>query len=190
MRRLLRALREDLQANSPGAQGARGVLHAALFSHGFQAVTSWRFASYLYKKGGVARAAGRTLSYWHAIFFGVHISPTATIGRAFALPHPMGVGIGEGAVIGDHAIIYHNVTIGRVRDGVNPYPRLGDRVIVYAGAVLAGRIEVADGAIIGPNAIVTRSLETGEMVLGAPARRIPAQMTSREDQTQIVETQG
>ncbi len=170
MRALAATIRADLRANVPGAEGLRGFIYAALLAHGFQAVVSWRLAAYLYQKGGIPKLAGSLLSYWHAIYFGVHISPTAKIGPGLALPHPIGVGVGQGTVIGKDAVLYQNVSIGRSGQAASAYPRLGDRVTVYPGAVVAGPIEIRDDAVVGPNAIVMRSVGRGETAFGHPAK--------------------
>jgi len=44
-------------------------------------------------------------------------------------------------------------------------PRLGDGVLVGAGAKVIGEITVGDGATIGPNAVVTRDVPAGGLAL-------------------------
>ncbi len=39
-----------------------------------------------------------------------------------------------------------------------------------AGCVLLGDIEVGDGAVIGANAVVTKSVPSGCVALGVPAK--------------------
>lgn len=49
-------------------------------------------------------------------------------------------------------------------------PRIDNGVMLGAGCVLLGGIEVGDGAVIGANAVVTRSVPAGCVAVGVPAR--------------------
>lgn len=103
--------------------------------------------------------------------FSCCISPGVRIGDGVEFPHPTGIVIGEGAVIGDHCVIYQNVTIGRARRDEPGYPKLGAGCVVYAGAVIVGDIEIAPGTVVGANAVVTRGTDVENDVLaGVPAR--------------------
>ena len=65
-------------------------------------------------------------------------------------------------------LIQQMTTIGHTAamvDGVAPpAPRLGRRVRVGVGAVLAGDIDIGDDVVIGPNAVVIASVPEGTMV--------------------------
>ena len=53
-------------------------------------------------------------------------------------------------------------------DGVPPpAPRLGNRVRVGVGAVVAGDIDIGDDVAIGPNAVVMANVPDGAIVDGA-----------------------
>ena len=57
--------------------------------------------------------------------------------------------------------------------GVTPgeyVPRIGDDVLLGCGCVLLGDIEVGNGAIVGANAVVTKSVPAGCTVVGIPAK--------------------
>lgn len=86
--------------------------------------------------------------------FACHISARACIGRGVHLPHPIGIVIGAGSTVGARATIYHGVTLGRRRADVADYPRVGEDVIIYAGAMLLGLVEVASGARVAAGAIL------------------------------------
>lgn len=49
-------------------------------------------------------------------------------------------------------------------------PKIGNGVILGAGCVLLGDIEIGDGAVIGASAVVTKSEPTGCVAVGVPAR--------------------
>ncbi|MDN0069794.1 serine O-acetyltransferase [Collinsella ihumii] len=54
-------------------------------------------------------------------------------------------------------------------------PRIGEDVMLGAGCVLLGDIEVGDGAVVGANSVVTRSVPAGCVVAGVPAKIIKRQ---------------
>lgn len=86
-------------------------------------------------------------------------------------PHPIGIVIGDGVRIGKDVRIYQNVTIGLLEntpssEASDLYPTIGDDVIIYAGAVLAGAITVGAGAVIGANAVITKDVPPGSVAFG------------------------
>jgi serine acetyltransferase len=86
--------------------------------------------------------------------------------RSVMFPHPVGIVIGDGAVIGRNVRIYQNVTLGLTENGVGGYPTIEDGVAIYAGAVVIGGITVGAGAVIGANAFVSRDVPAGSVVVG------------------------
>jgi serine O-acetyltransferase len=48
-------------------------------------------------------------------------------------------------------------------------PRVGDRVVIGAGAKIIGEIEIGDDSRIGANAVVVRSVPPGSIAVGVPA---------------------
>ncbi len=87
---------------------------------------------------------------------------SADIGPGLALPHPEGLVIHDRARIGARCVLFHRVTIGQDRNG--GVPTLGDGVVVYCGAVIAGAIAIGDRAEVSANAVVTRSVHKGMTV--------------------------
>jgi len=162
----------DLRANVPGSRGLHGLAWSLVFSQGFQAVLTHRAAHYLVERGGWCKVLARALSSSNAMLFGVYIDPDVAIGAGFAMPHPVGVVIGTGAIVGEGVTLYQNVTIGQAGKGTFVYPRVGDRVTIYAGAVVVGDIEIGDDVVVGANAVVLRSFSNGQHVVGAPARAL------------------
>lgn len=76
-------------------------------------------------------------------------------------------------VIGNDCKIFGNVTIGcKWSNGVNDGkpPRIGNNVMIGAGAVLLGNISVGDNSIIGANTTVLTDVPTNSIAVGNPAK--------------------
>jgi serine O-acetyltransferase len=77
-------------------------------------------------------------------------------------------------VIGDDVTIYQCVTLGGTSpdNGVRGkrHPTLEDGVIVGSGAQVLGPITVARRARVGANAVVTKDVAEGAVMVGIPAR--------------------
>ena len=101
--------------------------------------------------------------------YSCHISPKAQISFSVSFPHPTGVVIGDGAVIGNESVIYQHVTLGQNH---GKYPVVGKGVIIYSGAVVCGPITIGDGAVVGANAVVTHDVPPKAIVAGVPAKVI------------------
>ncbi len=115
----------------------------------------------------------RIHSQWTRFWTGIEIHPGATIGRRVVIDHGMGVVIGETAIVGDDVLIYHGVTLGgKVNDRVKRHPTIGNNVLLGAGAKIIGDIEIGDGAMIGANAVVTKSIPAGAVIVGPKATPI------------------
>jgi serine O-acetyltransferase len=48
-------------------------------------------------------------------------------------------------------------------------PRIGNRVLIGAGAKLIGEIEIGDDCVIGANAVVRTSVPAQHLAVGVPA---------------------
>ncbi len=71
--------------------------------------------------------------------------------------------------IGDFCWINQQVTIGYKGESA---PILGDRVKVYAGAIIIGGVTIEDDSVIGAGAVVTKDVESGCVVAGNPSKVI------------------
>jgi len=97
---------------------------------------------------------------------GIDIHPGAKLGKYFFIDHGTGIVIGETSEIGEHAKIYQGVTLGalstrggQLLKGKKRHPTIEDDVTIYSGAsILGGETVISEGAVIGGNAFVTKSV--------------------------------
>jgi len=104
--------------------------------------------------------------FWQ-IATGADIPLNAQIGGGLLLPHPNGVVIHPGAVIGPNCLIFQQVTIG-ARDSSGA-PVIGGHVDIGAGAKILGPVAIGHHAKIGANAVVTIDVPGGATAIGIPA---------------------
>lgn len=94
--------------------------------------------------------------------FAFHQGPGIALGAAIAFPHPYGVMIGPGSVIGSRVSIYHHTMIGTDRrwfpgEELRP-PVIGDDAVVGGASRVLGPYMVGEGAVIGLNVFVREDL--------------------------------
>ncbi|MDB5717988.1 MAG: serine O-acetyltransferase [Sphingomonas bacterium] len=142
------------------------MLYPGVWALGMHRIAHWLFRGELYFLARLVNHIARFLT-------AIDIHPGATIGRNFFIDHGFTV-IGETALIGDNVTIYQNVTLGGTNptDGVpgKRHPTICDNVVIGSGAQVLGPITVSERAKIGANAVVTRDVAAGAVMVGIPAR--------------------
>lgn len=146
----------------------RALYEALVLDNGFQALALYRLAHTLKRwrlpvVPGLLRRLGVALC-------GIDILPIARIGGGCVIAHGLGTVIGGYSVIGEDCTILQGVTLGEARFEEITYPRVGDRVILGAGAILLGEITVGDDATVAAGAVVLDDVPAGATVAGVPAR--------------------
>lgn len=143
---------------------AKSLWEIALLYPGPKAIFFHRIAHSLYRNRMYFLA--RLVSEFSRWITGIEIHPGAKIGKRLVIDHGMGVVIGETSEIGDDCIIFHGVTLGGTKfDPVKRHPTVGNRVLIGTGAKVLGPITLGDGARIGANAVVTKSVEPGQTIV-------------------------
>lgn len=150
---------------------AKSFLEIALLYPGPKAIFFHRLSHFFYRMGlfFIARffcEAGRFLT-------GIEIHPGAKLGRRLVIDHGMGIVVGETAEVGDDCLIFQGVTLGGVSfEQKKRHPTLGNKVVIGSGAKVLGPITLGDGAKVGANSVVTKSVPAGATVVGIPAKEI------------------
>jgi serine O-acetyltransferase len=177
---VFRAVREQIDTIFREDPAAKSVLEIFLCYPGFHAILAHRLAHRLYRLG--IPLVPRVMSQVSRFFTGIEIHPGATIGRRVFIDHGMGVVIGETAEVGDDTTLYHGVTLGGTSwNKGKRHPTLGRGVVIGAGAKILGPIQVGDGAKIGSNAVVVRSVPAGSTAVGIPARVVTSDERDRHE---------
>ena len=174
---------ESVKARDPAATS---LLLVILTYPGVKAVFFHRIANFIWSLN--LKLLGRMISQLSRFLTGIEIHPAAKIGKNFFIDHGMGVVIGETAEIGDNVTIYHGVTLGGIMPavksseqvGVKRHPTLEDEVIVGSGAQILGPIIIKSCARIGSNAVVTKDVPKGGIMVGIPAKNIQSKSKKTE----------
>ncbi|MCP4275854.1 MAG: serine acetyltransferase [Gammaproteobacteria bacterium] len=104
---------------------------------------------------------------------GMELYYSTSIGVGLSIIHGTGIVIGPRYDIGDNFLIYQGVTIGQsIQDGSKQKVRIGNNVIVYAGAKILGDVQIGDNVQVGANAVVVNDLKSNAVYAGVPARLI------------------
>lgn len=113
----------------------------------------------------------RLISQISRLLTQIEIHPGARIGKGFFIDHGAGVVIGETTEIGDNVTLFQGVTLGGTGTQKGKrHPTVGDNVVIGAGAIVLGAIEIGDNSRIGAGAVVTKPVPQNSTVVGNPAR--------------------
>ncbi len=163
-----RKMRIDIQAVFDRDAACRGYSMPLLYFKGFHALQSYRLGHWLWENGRQEMAVALQSRISEA--FGVDIHPAARIGCGVLMDHATSVVIGETAVVGDHVSILHSVTLGGTgKEDGDRHPKVGNWVLIGAGAILLGNIKIGTGAKIGASSVVLEDVPEHCVVAGVPA---------------------
>lgn len=166
---LVAASRADLVAIYERDPACHRLLQPILYFKGYQAVQAYRVGHYLWKQ------SKRDLAYFFQMrvseIFGVDIHPAAKIGKGIMIDHAHSVVIGETAVVGDNVSMLHSVTLGGTgKEEQDRHPKIGDGVLIGAGAKVLGNIKVGSCSRIAAGSVVLEDVPPCKTVAGIPAR--------------------
>ncbi|MEQ3754777.1 MAG: serine O-acetyltransferase, partial [Planktomarina sp.] len=97
--------------------------------------------------------------------------PAAVIGRGLMIDHAHSIVIGETAVVGDNVSMLHSVTLGGTgKQDDERHPKIGDGVLIGAGAKVLGNIKVGHCSRIAAGSVVLHEVPPCKTVAGVPAK--------------------
>ncbi len=163
------AARADIVAVNERDPACHRFIQPLLYFKGFQAIQAYRVAHWLWKQ------QRRDLAYFIQMrmseHFGVDIHPAARIGQGIMIDHAHSIVIGETAVVGDNVSMLHAVTLGGTgKCKGDRHPKIGDGVLIGAGAKVLGNIRVGNCCRIAAGSVVLRDVPPCSTVAGVPAR--------------------
>lgn len=165
------ASRADLAATYERDPACHRAIEPLLYFKGFQAIQTHRFAHALHKAG--RRDFALYLQSRSSQVFQVDINPAVPIGRGIMLDHGTGLVIGETAVVGDNVSMLQGVTLGGTgKDDRDRHPKIGNGVLIGAGAKILGNIKIGDCSRIGAGSVVLKEVPPRTTVAGVPAKVI------------------
>jgi serine O-acetyltransferase len=156
------------------------ALIRGLLSQGFHALFVYRIFRWFYERGIPTQPLRFFVERLIEIVTGISIPAQARIGAGLRIHHFGGIIVHSAAVIGERCTMYHGVTLGD-RGGWGGAPRVGNRVLIGAGAKLIGEIAIGDDCVIGANAVVHVSVPAGHIAVGVPAKLKKREATKRTD---------
>mgnify|MGYP001555427463 CR=1 FL=1 len=165
------AVRSVLQAIEERDSACHELCIPFLYFKGFHSLQTQRIANWLWHNGRQSMA----LFFQNrvSVKFGVDIHPAASLGKGIMLDHATGLVIGETAVVGDNVSILQSVTLGGTgKDEGDRHPKIGNGVLISAGAKILGNIRVGEGAKVGAGSVVLDDVPPHPTVAGVPAKGV------------------
>ncbi len=162
-------LRVDIQAVYDRDPACTRFLEAILYFKGFHAIQTHRLAHWLLNRG--RRDFALYLQSRSSSVFQTDINPAARVGKGIFLDHATGLVVGETAVIGDNVSILHGVTLGGTgKEGSDRHPKIGNGVLIGAGAKILGNIHIGNCSRVAAGSVVLKEVPPKTTVAGVPAR--------------------
>lgn len=172
------AVRRDALAVLRRDPACKTLLEVVLFYKGFAALVCHRAARQKWVQAIALQRPQRSMTALYlqsqaSAVFGVDIHPATTIGAGIMFDHGTGIVIGETATIGDGCTLLHGVTLGGTgKESGDRHPKIGQNVLIGAGASILGNIRVGNGCKIGAGSVVLRPIPDGATAVGSPAKII------------------
>ncbi len=166
---LVTAARADLVAVNERDPACKRFIQPMLYFKGFQAMQAYRISHWLWKKERHDMAF--FVQMRKSEVFGVDIHPQARIGQGIMMDHATSIVIGSTAIVGDNVSILQAVTLGGTgKEGGDRHPKIGDGVLIGAGAKVLGNISVGHCSRIAAGSVVLADVPKNSTVAGVPAK--------------------
>ena len=166
---LLESARADLVAIYERDPACHRLLQPVLYFKGFQAVQAYRVAHWLWQQGRY------DLAYFVQMrvseLYSIDIHPAARVGKGIMIDHAHSIVIGETAAVGDNVSMLHGVTLGGTgKEDGDRHPKIGNGVLIGAGAKVLGNITVGHCSRVAAGSVVLQDVPPCKTVAGVPAK--------------------
>ncbi len=190
---MVEAAIEDIKAVHARDAAVSDYLTPLIYFKGFQAVQVHRLAHHLWLQGRHQLAL--FLQSRNSQAFGVDMHPAAQLGKGIMFDHATGIVVGETAVIEDNVSILQNVTLGGTgNESGDRHPKVRQGVLLGAGAIILGNIEIGEGSRVGAGSVVLADVPAHVTVVGVPAKVVGRSFCTRPcdsmDQNVLVQGAG
>ncbi|EDQ32993.1 serine O-acetyltransferase [Hoeflea phototrophica DFL-43] len=164
-----RVLRVDIQAVYDRDAACDRFIQPVLYFKGFHAIQTHRLAHWLWNRGRIDLAL--YLQSRSSEIFQTDIHPAAKVGKGLFLDHATGLVVGMTATVGENVSIMQGVTLGGTgKESGDRHPKIGDGVLIGAGAKVLGNIEIGHCSRVASGSVVLKAVPPNSTVAGVPAR--------------------
>ena len=161
----------DMRAVYERDPACHSLIQIFLFFKGFIALQAYRISHSLYCHQ--QREMAYHIQSRVSELFCIDIHPAAILGRGIMIDHAHAIVIGETATVGDNVSLLHSVTLGGTgKISGDRHPKIGNGVVIGAGAKVLGNIQVGDRSCIAAGAVVLRDIPSLCTAAGVPAKFI------------------
>ena len=163
------AARADVMAVVDRDPACIRYMQPLLYFKGFLAVQAYRVSNWLWIN------SQKDMAYFFQMrnseVLGIDIHPAAKIGKGLMIDHAHSIVIGETSVVGDNVSMLHSVTLGGTgKEHEDRHPKIGDGVMIGAGAKVLGNIKVGNCCRIAAGSVVLQEIPPKKTVAGVPAK--------------------
>ncbi|MBO6816653.1 MAG: serine O-acetyltransferase [Rhizobiaceae bacterium] len=162
-------LRIDISAVYERDPACSRLIEPILYFKGFQALQTHRLAHWNLNRGH--KDIALYLQSRSSQVFQTDINPAAKFGRGIFIDHATGIVVGETATVGDDVSILHSVTLGGTgKEMEDRHPKIGNGVLLGAGAKVLGNIEIGHCSRIAAGSLVIKPVPANVTVAGIPGK--------------------
>lgn len=162
-------VRVDIAAVYDRDPACTRFIEPILYFKGFHAIQTHRLAHWAWNHG--RKDFALYLQSRSSQVFQTDINPQAKFGRGIFIDHATGIVVGATAVIGDDVSILQGVTLGGTgKETGDRHPKVKNGVLIGAGAIVLGNIEVGQCSRVAAGALVVKPVPPKTTVAGVPAR--------------------
>lgn len=171
---LLSDLKGDYKRYAPPSYPKYQLLRCFLRIPSIWVVTSYRIGRCLYRHKLTKPFEFLWTQFIHLpleVLTGIELPVEAEFGAGLKIHHYGGIVVHPKTKAGLNVTLFHGVTIGRNLNGYD-VAKIGNNVVITAGAKIIGDISIGNNVVIGANSVVTKDVPDNCIVAGIPAKII------------------